>query len=432
MKPTPVAAPYRSAEASPLRWLAFALLALCVLLPNPGPAAAQDALWQQVFTSLPFDRVLALAVHPSGTLIAGSVVTESLRSEDHGLSWTAVSLDTMRNNVFSLGVSPDGTLYAGSNPNGLYRSTDVGLTWTRVGLSTYTIDDFAFSREGNILFAQGPYVSLSQDNMTSSSLVLEGPSFIFGWTFATGAEGEILAGGAGCLESTCGSLYRSTDEGLSWTQLTGHNEHIPIYSLVADDSSLIVAGSRSRVWYSRNAGITWELSNGPGSTGLVNNLVLDHEGRVYAALDEGVSRSSDGGKTWERYGLEGFYVNALAIDNEGHLLAGTRSGIHRSILPVQVATEAVLPEARSFELGPVYPNPFREEVTISFILGQPGPVVLKVYDVLGRAVGVLVSGFLPAGMHEARWEAGDLPGGVYVCRLEAGALVLTRSLILVR
>jgi hypothetical protein len=69
------------------------------------------------------------------------------------------------------------------------------------------------------------------------------------------------------------------------------------------------------------------------------------------------------------------------------------------------------------------PNLFRDRTIISWQLPGPGPATLTVFDVSGRAVRMLVSGTLPAGRHQAAWDARDadgapVPSGTYICRLD--------------
>jgi len=59
-------------------------------------------------------------------------------------------------------------------------------------------------------------------------------------------------------------------------------------------------------------------------------------------------------------------------------------------------------------------------------------VTLRVYDVLGREVAVLVDAVQAAGVHQVRFDAGDLPSGVYLYRMAAGSFNRTRVMLLVR
>ncbi len=85
-----------------------------------------------------------------------------------------------------------------------------------------------------------------------------------------------------------------------------------------------------------------------------------------------------------------------------------------------------------FALEQNYPNPFNPSTSINFTLSTASFVSLKVFDVLGREVGTLVSEELPQGSYTRQWDASGQPGGVYLCRLQAGDLTTTRKLVLMK
>lgn len=63
------------------------------------------------------------------------------------------------------------------------------------------------------------------------------------------------------------------------------------------------------------------------------------------------------------------------------------------------------------------PNPFNPETTIHFTLPEAGEVSIKAYDVLGREVAIVFSGFQSAGAHTIVWNAQELPSGIYFLHL---------------
>ncbi len=85
-----------------------------------------------------------------------------------------------------------------------------------------------------------------------------------------------------------------------------------------------------------------------------------------------------------------------------------------------------------FFLDPVYPNPFNSSTVIRFGLPRPVSVELKVYDVLGREVAVLVDEKLQAGYHAAFFRADDLPSGIYLYRLKAGSFSTAGKMVLIK
>jgi hypothetical protein len=85
-----------------------------------------------------------------------------------------------------------------------------------------------------------------------------------------------------------------------------------------------------------------------------------------------------------------------------------------------------------YELNQNYPNPFNPTTTISFSLPSKSFVSIKIFDLIGKDVAIIVSEELSAGDHSCQWNAEGLPSGVYFCRLYAGSFSETKKLVLLR
>jgi hypothetical protein len=79
-----------------------------------------------------------------------------------------------------------------------------------------------------------------------------------------------------------------------------------------------------------------------------------------------------------------------------------------------------------------YPNSFNPSTTIEFALPKAGMVTLKIYNILGEEVMVLVSEKLSAGIYKYEWDAAKLASDVYIYRLEAGSFTKAKKLVLLR
>ncbi len=79
-----------------------------------------------------------------------------------------------------------------------------------------------------------------------------------------------------------------------------------------------------------------------------------------------------------------------------------------------------------------YPNPFRDITVIRFSVTELAMTTLKVYDVLGREVAVLVERLMDPGLHSTTWDAGKFPSGVYMCRLRVGHFAESRKMAVIR
>ena len=85
-----------------------------------------------------------------------------------------------------------------------------------------------------------------------------------------------------------------------------------------------------------------------------------------------------------------------------------------------------------FILAQNYPNPFNPATTINYQIPKTMFVTLKVYDILGREVAILVNQYRQAGKYETKFNAEHLPGGVYFYQLIAGDYTNTKRMILLK
>jgi hypothetical protein len=73
-----------------------------------------------------------------------------------------------------------------------------------------------------------------------------------------------------------------------------------------------------------------------------------------------------------------------------------------------------------YALGQNYPNPFRNETTIQYVLPKAEQVNISLFDISGRTVKVLVNGSKEAGTHAITFNTGTLTRGIYYYRIQAG------------
>lgn len=101
------------------------------------------------------------------------------------------------------------------------------------------------------------------------------------------------------------------------------------------------------------------------------------------------------------------------------------------IIVIDVDQE-VVPAQQDFILNQNYPNPFNPATNLTFVIGQSSFVSLKVFDILGNEVAVLVYEDKPAGKYEVKWNASAVPGGVYFYQIRAGEFTQTKKMLLLK
>jgi beta-lactamase superfamily II metal-dependent hydrolase len=78
----------------------------------------------------------------------------------------------------------------------------------------------------------------------------------------------------------------------------------------------------------------------------------------------------------------------------------------------------------------VYPNPFSDEATVRFNVGEPGPATVRIFDVEGRLVNV----FQTLGGNSLTWDGTsvdkrEVPSGVYFVRVSGPSQSVSEKLI---
>jgi hypothetical protein len=130
-----------------------------------------------------------------------------------------------------------------------------------------------------------------------------------------------------------------------------------------------------------------------------------------------ISRRSFSGK--ESYILKGCVINGVLYGDT----TGTVTGVEE---------ENVI--KNNYQLAQNYPNPFNPETRISYKLAEAGYVSLKVFDILGKEVAVLVDEYKNPGYYTIGFNAQNygLTSGIYFYRLRSGSFIETKKLVLMR
>jgi len=140
-------------------------------------------------------------------------------------------------------------------------------------------------------------------------------------------------------------------------------------------------------------------------------------------------------------GIPGFTITpSIAFDKKGNLYgisgtgsqegylikydtaAGTATVIGNTgykgvnAIAISSATDIITPVV--YQLYQNYPNPFNPSTTIKFDIPVSSHVKIKIYDMLGREIVVLVNGQFPAGTHSVIWNSMGYASGIYFYKIE--------------
>ena len=122
----------------------------------------------------------------------------------------------------------------------------------------------------------------------------------------------------------------------------------------------------------------------------------------------------------------------IVIEGEPTLISFDPNNlILKTVLSIVTGIEGEV-NLNSYALEQNYPNPFNPSTVIRYQIPVSEFVTLKVHDVLGNEVFVLVDAIMPAGNHEVELIAEKLGSGVYFYTFQAGNYTSTKKMILAK
>jgi|WetSurMetagenome_2_1015567.scaffolds.fasta_scaffold06965_2 hypothetical protein len=133
--------------------------------------------------------------------------------------------------------------------------------------------------------------------------------------------------------------------------------------------------------------------------------------------------------SWVGYG-NGSYTGANQVCHVTMLAPINEMAVYDTINVGINQISSIVPD--KYNLYQNYPNPFNPETNINFDIPKSGIVKLKIYNILGKEVQTLHSGFLTAGKYEFKFNGSELSSGLYFYKLETGNYMQIMKMVLLK
>ncbi|MCD4729031.1 MAG: T9SS type A sorting domain-containing protein [Bacteroidales bacterium] len=121
--------------------------------------------------------------------------------------------------------------------------------------------------------------------------------------------------------------------------------------------------------------------------------------------------------------------NVLAVHAyNNYLIAGVRFHlqIELSRRPVGINDKEPITKSDSINF---YPNPFTDELTITWNLPGSAFAKIEIYNSTGKSIKELVGGIISEGQHEFHWKTNNLPPGIFFIRMKVNNETLIQKII---
>jgi len=363
-----------------------------------------------------FDNTIYIIKCPCQSFLADSLY----KTTNNGQSWLFVN-NISTNPIQWLGISP-------FNPNKMYAIDVLGL-----GGGRYFNTLFKSTNRGNSWESIGSFPGSSHGSEIK---------FAFDLTDSTNLYVVV--------DDNWSSLYlfKSTDEGNNWFYVSSP-PFLPreIYTdyFIPDRIYLTpypyISNNGGLSWYEANSGLTdtsYYLSFYQDKTnGLL--FILKSDGLYFSRNDSIFWSKIEGSENLPLImGSNGFpnyneNLKNIYIDNLiNKIYVGTARGIFRKDF-----VTSILNEENSFpndiRLEQNYPNPFNPKTVIRFHLPFISIVSLKIYDLLGREITILIDNEeTHSGTNEVELDASKFVSGIYFYTLFSNNKILNKKMMLIK
>jgi len=278
--------------------------------------AATETSWTRVSQGLTGSFIKAIVAMPTGTLLAGTNAG-IFASSNNGDQWRPFGLAGVSIN----GIATISNLITViSYYSGVFRSSDNGMTWSNLGLGNSSLQSVSLTRRGKTLV--GTYNRGLFETVNGTSWTQIGPPSVNAFCLARGPQGDVWVGSDG------GRVFRTTDNGRSWSLVADSVARQPLHNyiqtiLVTSASTIFVGGRTFWPHRSTNRGISWTQINSGLTNGAVEVLTTDLTGNILAGTQGGLFRSTNQGESWQLLGLADKFINAILITPDGKMFVGT-------------------------------------------------------------------------------------------------------------
>lgn len=366
------------------------------------------------------------------------------KTTNSGNNWlvTNLNVESGFSNVENIMFPNDNTGYAGIDGGKLAKTTNCGLNWEI--LKTGQLDhlhgmSFPSADTGYAVTKYGNYIKTTNGGLNWNILFKD--SCEFGKVeFFDNNTG--FTGGRNW-NTHKGISKRTSNGGINWQTIYIDSVDWITDIEISENNNWFICGYGEYngsfypgyIYRSTDKGVTWSYIKFNQS---INSINFSSAITGYAsAYNNIIYKTTNGGESWfatycinnsASYGI--YFTNentGYAVSLYGQIIKTTTGG---GVLISVEPQSYIVP--RTYNLYQNYPNPFNPTTKIKFDIPKAMNASLKIFDILGREVSVIVNDFLIPGTYAFDFDGSNLSSGVYFYVLTGEGFVDSRKMVLIK
>ncbi len=297
--------------------IVFIIAAVCFI--NASYVYSQKPAADEV-NELGSGRINSIVSDSKGNLYASAEESGIYKFSISEGRWRKIFTDKTREHLL-VAVNQSDHLFVAIPNLGLMRSLDGGKTFEAIGqgLESKSIKSITADRQNNIFFSAGDnYVYKSTDNGYSFQKVFS-VSYLLNNTLAINSKGYLYVA-ANYYES----IFRSTDKGETWTEITDtlvNGSFIKSMGFDSKDRLYLCTETKGILRYDENDKNLRQINTGIKGA-WIETICFDKAGNIYAGSgDKGIYKSTDEGNSWQQIKNKTRLLSS-AVDGKGDLYFG--------------------------------------------------------------------------------------------------------------
>jgi photosystem II stability/assembly factor-like uncharacterized protein/tetratricopeptide (TPR) repeat protein len=319
--------------------------------PLPTLAAATSPpTATAMFTPVPFawkrlnsgqflqrDLINVIVIDPTdaGVMYAGTANAGIYKSIDGGISWGPIHNGLGKAEISTLIVDPNDpkTLYAGTILGGVYKTSDGGQVWQAMnngmdisGNEWLAIVAIDYQNSNHLYFTHSG--SLYETMNGGETWHVSSTTGCMVGLAVDPSNGSVLYTARGCFDDRGGGIYKSNDNGRTWTIIGFDSQQPDFLSLWIDpnDGQTLYTSVDGNLWVTHDGGETWVDTGQGGCKKIVFDTVNSSITYCIDDQDKRLKITNNGGVKWNmviELNIGGLNTLAVSPQDNSTLFLGT-------------------------------------------------------------------------------------------------------------